>query len=144
MVTRTMPVGRQIHRPAPRPVHKSAPPPASNVSQILIGALIGVGVFVGLAIIYVYGTAGLVPQNVPRRGDAPPPAAATVPDRTTLYRTMRDGRVMVMEVDRNGTRVVGTMSKDDVPLANDPSRNNQRAHNLDATERLNAFSDTFK
>jgi hypothetical protein len=149
MITRTMPVGRPMVRPAPRPVHKNAPHPApksgSNRTQILVGGLIGLAVLIALTFIYVYGTAGTIADSPLPRGVTGPAAAPTgrVSDKTTVYRAMKDGRMVIMEIDKNGTRVIGTVSKGDVPLASDPDRD-PRPHAPDTAERLNAFSQTFK
>lgn len=146
MITRTVPVGRPMVRPAPRPVHKNPPHPTpktwSNASQIFFGGLIGLVVLIILSIIYVYGTAGTIAQRGPIGGETET-APARVPDKTMVYRDMKNGRVVIMEVDRNGTRVVGTVSKSEVPMAADPDRGSG-PRTPDTAERLNAFSQTFK
>jgi len=133
-------------RPAPRPVHKHPPHPTpktwSNASQMFFGGLIGLVVLIILSIIYVYGTAGTIAQRRPMGGETET-AQPRISDTTRVYRDMKNGRVVIMEVDRNGTRVVGTVSKSEVPMAADPDHDT-RPRALDTTERLNAFSQTFK
>lgn len=146
MVTRPIPISRQVRRPAPRPmprpVHK-APPPQSNGSQFLVGGLIGAGVLIVLAVMYTFGDAGIVTGYRAQNAETVPPPATPVSRTTTYYRDLKNGRVMVMEIDEKGTRVLGTKAKEDVELANEALKDpNERAVNT--VDRLNAFSQTFK
>ncbi len=132
-------------RPAPRarPMHaEPRKPPKPALSQLAWGLLIGTGAFVAFLIIYLYGAAGLasIGGRADRIDEAPEGAPTSA---TTVYRDMRDGRVMVMEVDEKGTRIIGIVPKEDVPMAGNMYRET-RSRGLDTTTRLNAFSKTFK
>lgn len=133
-----------VKRPAPSAAkhHHDAPvkPMVSTVTIVVAGS-VAVATLFGL--IWAFGSAGL---QIPT---APPTAAGKVAPgsgagaSTRVYRDMHDGRVMVMEVDGNGTRIVGTMSKDEVGLATDNLPSPER-RGLDTQQRLNALGTPFR
>jgi hypothetical protein len=80
-----------------------------------------------------------------RFGDTAEPEAP--PKYTTVYRDMHNGKLLVTEIDDNRTTVKGTIAKEDAPIAGNMYRDPRRYGidpSSDATDRLNAFSKTFK
>ena len=122
--------------------HTDAPvkPMYSTVTIIAAGVVAIVTLF---GLIWAFGSAGFqVPTPAPTAGKAALGSSAAGAT-TRVYRDMHDGRVMVMEVDGNGTRIVGTMSKDDVGLATDNLPSPER-RGLDTQQRLNALGTPFR
>lgn len=132
---------------------KAAHPGASTrdkIGIVLIAAAILVLAVVGIAVIWEFGAARTL--SVPRTGmigaeDGTGPSVQRPRDAPTmLYRDMRDGRIMVMEVGPDGTRLKGTVDKSTVPLANDTHREptSSRSAEPSATDRVNALGSAFR
>ncbi len=140
---------RQMGRPAPRPpAHHVEPVHPKPHSRALTYAAAGMGaaaLIAGLVVIYLFGNAGLRTIATPPVGGNGQVPAAVAPGAapTLVYRDLHDGRVMVMEIDANGTRVVGTMAKQDVPMATNMYRE-PKQRSIDSSTRLQALGDPFR
>ncbi|NLH81565.1 MAG: hypothetical protein GX458_12070 [Phyllobacteriaceae bacterium] len=142
--------GAPARRPSrPPPAHR--PPPhrqsSGDVARlVLIGAAIAVAGAIGVGVIWEYGAArnlSVPPGAIGAGADAAPPGGRS----TTMYRDLHDGRIMVMEIGPGGTRLKGTVSKSEVPLANDVDREggtSQKAPEPSASDRVNALGSAFR
>lgn len=148
-------------RPPIRPQHRPTPnarqPDATHrmVSQRLgwkqTAGLVFEGVAAGalvlgiLLLIYHFGHASDLFDPRSRFGDTSEPAPP--PKTTTIYRDLHNGKLLVTEIDEKRTTVKGTIAKEDAPIAGNMYRDPRRYGidpSSDATDRLNAFSKTFK
>jgi hypothetical protein len=148
-------------RPPIRPQHRPMPharqPDATHriVSNRLswrqTAGLVFEGVAAGavvlglLLLIYHFGHASDLFDPRSRFGESSEPVAP--PKTTTIYRDMHNGKLLVTEIDGNKTTVKGTIAKEDAPIAGNMYRDPRRMGidpSSDATDRLNAFSNTFK
>lgn len=140
--------GRPPHPPAGRVHHEPHPPvPAHSTTQrLMIGGGILAAVVVAVAVLYAFGSARNL-SGVPLSGTGAGAGDGRPSMETTLlYRDMRDGTVMVMEMDRNGTRVVGIRSKEDIPMAGDMYRDRKvkTMQTPSASDRVNALGSAFR
>lgn len=124
-----------------------APHPTST-KQKWSTAVIAVAAIAAIAapflLILAFGGAGMKVIEAPSTlGGAGGGAAGSTSGVTRFYRDTHDGRVMVMEVDAAGTRIVGTMAKEDVPLATDNLPHAER-RGMDTQQRLNALGTPFR
>lgn len=137
--------GQGVKRPAPSAAtrHHDAPvKPMFSTVTIVVASVTAIVTLFGL--IWAFGSAGLqIPATPPAAAGKALPGSGAAAASTRVYRDMRDGRVMVMEVDGNGTRIVGTMSKDEVGLATDNLPSPER-RGLDTQQRLNALGTPFR
>lgn len=68
-------------------------------------------------------------------------------DTTMLYRDLKNGRLMVMEVGKNGTKMKGTIDKKTLPLANDEAANQQSSRGsaeITSFDRVQALGAAFR
>jgi hypothetical protein len=64
---------------------------------------------------------------------------------TVFYRDRGDGTFVVMEIDGNGTRVKGTIPRDEVPLLQaDKVREGWGSTNVNPNARVNALGSAFR
>lgn len=107
-------------RPMPHAAHPAARP-SKSVSPVAIGLASAVGLCAAIGTIWFFGTGRtlFVPDVAPA---APAKIEATGHPPTNFYRSTRDGRVIVMEIDQNGTKIKGTISRRDVPIDADEYR----------------------
>lgn len=140
---------RRPTRPAPahRP-HPHAAAPADTTRLMVIGAVIVVAAAIAVGVIWEFGAARnlAVPYGAVGAG-AGDGAASTGARPTTMYRDLHDGRIMVMEIGPGGTRLKGTVSKSDVPLANDADRDagsSRGSPEPTAGDRVNALGAAFR
>ena len=144
--------GAPARRPVrPLPAHRPEPhKQGTDTSRlILIGGVLAVAAVIGVAVIWEFGAArNLAVPDVAVGSGADSGAAATGGRSTMLYRDMRDGRIMVMEVGPGGTRLKGTVSKNDLPIAADADRpgGSTRSGGVDpsAADRVNALGSAFR
>jgi len=157
---RPMPRPRPAGRVAPpRPTRPSRPPahPASSAARakptladrinlVLFLSALAIAAVVGIAVIWEFGAArNLSPgatlatggDGSGRPGDRP----------TLLYRDMRDGRVMVMEIGADGTRIKGTVAKSKLGIAADMGGDvgaASRSNDVTSADRVNALGSAFR
>ena len=133
--------------PAPRP-HAAAPEHqrGDTLRMIAIIAAVVVAAVVGITIIWEFGAARLITRPGGLPGSQIRGGEAAAPAPTLYYRDLRDGRVMVMEVDENGTRIKGTMSRNDVPLTAELYHEETRRSSDTPTssQRINALGSSFR
>ena len=132
-------------RPIPRrPEPEHHAPPKSQLAQpIAVGAAAALALALLIGTIWAFGNAGISGiARLPESADpAPPPTPVS---RTTrVYRDMHDGRVTVMDIDANGTRVIGTMAKDKVPMISKVDKDAVPAA-MDSQSRLHALGSNFR
>ncbi len=117
--------------------------PAKAPNYLLIAAALAVVLVAGVVAIWGGGAArgirlfGSVDVGEPRR-DA---------DTTMLYRDLKNGRLMVMEVGKNGTKMKGTIDKKTLPLANDEAANQQSSRGsaeITSFDRVQALGAAFR
>lgn len=134
-------VGGRPVRPPIAAHREHHPPPPSSTVPILIGVIFVTGLAVLLGVIWMFGDTHMF---VTRGLEAPETVDPNAPTR--IYRDTRDGRVMVFDADANGTRLVGTMDKADVPMAGNMYRDpRQRGFETpSASDRMNALGSAFK
>ena len=134
-----------VKRPAPSAAkhhHETPVKPMVSTVTIVVAGSVAIATLFGL--IWAFGSAGLqIPATPPAAAGKAAPGSAAAAASTRVYRDMHDGRVMVMEVDGNGTRIIGTMSKDEVGLATDNLPTPER-RGLDTQQRLNALGTPFR
>ena len=129
MVTtaRPHPMPAAAHRPAAhRPPARPTPRPGATlttteVSSRQVAALVVQGTLIAGGVLAVLaGVAFFFGDTIRSRlftiGGVPTAAAPAGPGPTVFYRDRGDGTVTVMEIDGNGTRLKGTISRNDVPL----------------------------
>lgn len=139
---------RPVRRPTPEKPAPQRPRSFSMRHPAVFGTAIGGAVALGVLVLYLFGAARSVTVQ-PRTGieAGVGGGGGGRQDVTTMYRDTRDGRVIVMEVDAKGTRIKGTMAKEDVPLANDTYRDDTPRRSADApttTDRVNALGSSFR
>lgn len=139
------PMGRPGQRP---PVHHVEATHPKSQSRALTFAIAGGGsavLIAGLVMIYLFGNTGLRSIATPTISGNGQATAAMAPGAapTLIYRDLHDGRVIVTEVDAHGTRVIGTMAKEDVPMATNMYRE-PRQRGLDSSTRLQALGQPFR
>lgn len=143
--------GASARRPSrPAPAHRPHPHAASAADTtrlVVIGAVIVVAAVIAVGVIWEFGAARNL--AVPYGAVGPGPGAAPTPDRptTTMYRDLHDGRIMVMEIGPGGTRLKGTVSKTEVPFANDADRDGGTTRGTpepSAVDRVNALGSAFR
>lgn len=165
-----MPVAsRPMPRPAvagrgqpPRPVRRAppAPVPASKAAKqksgsrdtwriLLVAAMVAVVAVVVVVVIWEYGAArNLDLTTMPsadRGGAAAGGRGGGAP--TVYYRDMRDGRVMVMEIGAQGTRIKGTVNKSDLDIAAGMGADigpPNRMGDVTAADRVGALGSAFR
>ncbi len=157
MVTTAKPRPMPAHaaRPAPRAAamtarHGGATLTHKEVTSKQMSLLVAQGTLVGCAIlgilggvVYVFGDtlrAHFVPVDISSTAKAP-----AGPGPTVFYRDRGDGTVTVMEIDGNGTRIKGTMSRYDVPLLQaDKVREGWGSGAVNPHARVNALGSAFR
>ena len=145
---------RPVRRAPPAPVKTSKPARSGAGSRdtlriLMIASVVVAVAAVAVGVIWEYGAA--------RNLDL---TAAPVSDRagagqggrgggapTVFYRDMRDGRVMVMEVDAQGTRIKGTVNKSDLDFAAGMGADigpPNRMGDVTAADRVGALGSAFR
>lgn len=131
------------HRPRP---HEQSTGDVARL--ILIGAALAVAGAIGVGVVWEFGAArnlSVPPGAIGAGADAD--AATSGSRSTTMYRDLHDGRIMVMEIGPGGTRLKGTVSKTDVPLANEVDRDggtSRKTPEPSASDRVNALGSAFR
>ncbi len=153
---RPIPVGaaaRPPSRPGARPMANSAATVSPReVTPPQMTQLVAQGVMIAGAILAVIGgiifffgdtmRGHLFPIAAPPAG-VQRSAPGTAP--TVFYRDRGDGTFVVMEIDGNGTRVKGTVARDDVPLLQaDKVREGWGSSNVNPNARVNALGSSFR
>ncbi len=134
-------VKRAIPKAASEPRHA---PTKQKWSTVIIAVAAVAAIAAPFALILAFGGAGMKVIETPSTiGGLNVGAGGAANGATRFYRDMHDGRVMVMEVDGEGTRIVGTMAKEDVPLASDNLPHAER-RGMDTQQRLNALGTPFR
>lgn len=131
------------HAPAPHAAHHPAKSQGLGTGQILgIAAGIVVAAVVGLGVIWQFGAA----RDLSMIGGLGGGATAR-PQTTTMYRDMKDGRLMVIEIGPEGTRIKGTVDKASVAIANEEigqPRPVRRPSETSSRDRVNALGSSFR
>ncbi|MDK9695946.1 MAG: hypothetical protein OEL76_06130 [Siculibacillus sp.] len=152
----------------PRPMPKRAAPPvraaahraghgqgatlsSSAVTTRQVWLLVVQGTLIGCAILAVLGGLlfffGDTLRNhfYPLGAGAGRSSAPSGPGPTVYYRDRGDGTVTVMEIDANGARMRGTMSRNDVPLLQaDKVREGWGGGAVSPHSRVNALGSSFR
>lgn len=152
---RPRPTGR-VALPHPvRPAHpatatssaaRAKPTLADRINLVLFLSALAIAAIVGIAVIWEFGAARnlSVGSTLATRG-----GGSTRPgdQPTLLYRDMRDGRVMVMEIGADGTRIKGTVSKSNLGIAADMGGDvgsSVRSGDVTSADRVNALGSAFR
>lgn len=149
------PIGGRPHSTAPGAMRVSARAGATLGSDAMTGrqiALLAVeGSLVGCAILAVVALGWYFLGDTLRERFEPiplagPTAPAAAGKSTTFYRDRGDGTVMVMEIDGNGTRIKGTMSRTQVPMILEDQVDSQPAERptLSSQSRVHALGSAFR
>lgn len=140
------------HAPNARPVAKRTMSVASSeVTARQVTVLVGQGSLIACAILAAL-VAGILLYQHPvqsrmaaitgAEGAPHPPVSGT----TTYYRDRGDGTVLVMEIDRDGARVKGTVNRADVPMLQEQQRKSRKwdEEAISGQSRLNALGSAFR
>lgn len=138
-------------RPASATAKHHTPPKTSNdtLRLILIGVGLAIAALVGVGVIWEFGAGRNLPRpsaGLPSSDDAAGGAGAAP---TMVYRDMHDGRVMVMEVGPDGTRIKGTIDKGNLPIAGDMApggvaTSSRSSAGPNSNDRVNALGSAFR
>lgn len=136
-------------RPPPTPTHHAPPKADDTVRTVLIVTAVAIATVVGVGIVWEYGSARNLPAQQEGADAADTTAGAESGRRaakpTLFYRDMRDGRVMVMEVGPDGTRIKGTVDKGSLAITGDSSEDGSRsAPDPSSVDRVNALGSAFR
>jgi hypothetical protein len=139
------PPARPVHKPAAAASHAARAKPtfADRLQITLFMSALAVAAVVAIAVIWEFGAARTLSL-----GSGPGGGAANGRDRPTVYyRDMRDGRVMVMEIGADGTRIKGTVAKSDLGIAADMGADiggSSRPGEVTSADRVNALGSSFR
>lgn len=136
--------------PKPRAAPHTATRAKSDGLHIkLIAAAAVIAAIVGIAVIWEFGAARNLPM--PQGGAIGAGGSGGAGGRgsepTVVYRDMHDGRIMVMEVGPDGTRIKGTIAKSSLPMASDLSGDAgvmRRSSEPSTSDRVNALGSAFR
>lgn len=153
---RPRPTGRVMPQRPTRPAHpattattsaaRAKPTFTDRINLVLFLTALVVAGIVGIAVIWEFGAARNLTVGATltahgggsgRPGDRP----------TLLYRDMRDGRVMVMEIGADGTRIKGTVAKSNLGIAADMGADvgsSVRTGDVTSADRVNALGSAFR
>mgnify|MGYP001767075859 CR=1 FL=1 len=156
MVTSAKPRPMPAHatRPAPHPTSLKARHGATlthkEVSPRQMSLLVVQGTLIGCSVLGILGGIVFFFGDALRTRFAPVGTSSSTtgrsgPGPTVVYRDRGDGTVTVMEIDGNGTRVKGTMSRYDVPLLQaDKVREGWGSSGINPHARVNALGSAFR
>jgi hypothetical protein len=122
--------------------HAHAHPAGPN--YLLIAAALAVVIVAGAVAIWGGGSA----RNLPLFGGGGEVGEQRRDANTTMmYRDLKNGRLMVMEIGPNGTKMKGTIDKTTLPLANDEANKPQstrQSPELTTFDRVQALGSAFR
>lgn len=142
---RSMPAGRRPVRSDAHPTLASGAITSRHITLLVVqGTLVGCLILAVLAAIWFFFGDALRNQLNPI---AVPSAAqkSAGPGPTLYYRDRGDGSFTVMEIDANGTRMKGTIHRNDVPLLQaDKVHEGWGNRTTTTNSRVNALGSSFR
>jgi hypothetical protein len=144
------PVPARTARPAPLTARHAGTLTHKDVTPPQLSLLVAQGTLLGCAILGILGGVVYFFGDTLRAHFVPVDMSSTAkgpagPGPTVFYRDRGDGTVTVMEIDGNGTRIKGTMSRYDVPLLQaDKVREGWGSSGINPHARVNALGSAFR